>query len=585
MENSVSKENPIVRAAIYLEYDGKCFYEGLPIRFQGMHIDHVIPEYLEGTKELKNILEELGLPDNFNINSLYNLVPCSPNCNQVKNKKQYPVEFLSHCIHMRIKTKVEKIKNRIIRLTKEYKSDRDLAKLIAKLNEYSDRKKLEELYNILSREQPFPIFREVNKSSDIYTYTRSCINVRLSGYIPSYPNLEGSCLITFSNLRLRDCMITLNHKKIMERLFSGANTKFDLKLREYIIYPCRKENQIYYADLGNVRIPLERQEVEQLTEIVDDFFNLYIKECKKLYFLFCQYKFSRCGKNNYLRLVKINKKLWSYILKFCEEFDYKKGNSEWNIFDSGNSFIKVYYKKEAEFKTFIFPEIEGSKFIIPNDESLWLVWTDEFFMEKKIEDLQSNKIWSPNHTYQWIINKLIPYVVYYYEEKAKGLFTKKTSYMHFKRKFNIRDFIDSTPYDIGDTVNFLHFIERMQLFYSTYKYDYYCSSDLINLYESLRIIFEKSDISLQGIEYIKGKLDINEVHNKIDISDKLNIKIKSINSGKIYSSFKIDNVFRCIIVLLRDYKNNLSENEINLLRRRLNVFDEKRIIYDIRKNF
>ncbi|EEM85155.1 HNH endonuclease [Bacillus thuringiensis] len=43
MNNSVNKNNKIIRAALFLEYDGKCFYEGLPIRFQDMHIDHIIP--------------------------------------------------------------------------------------------------------------------------------------------------------------------------------------------------------------------------------------------------------------------------------------------------------------------------------------------------------------------------------------------------------------------------------------------------------------------------------------------------------------------------------------------------------------
>ena len=585
MENPVQKEKPIVRAALYLEYDGKCFYEGLPIRFQDMHIDHIIPEYLDGTEELKSILKILGLPDNFNINSIYNLVPCSPNTNQVKNKKQYPIDYLSHCINMRTKMKATKIMERIKQLTEEYKSDKNLAKLTAKLNEYNDKKKLEELYNALSREEPFPILREVNRNSDSYTYLRSYSNVRLSGLIPLYPSLEGRCLITFSNLRLRDCMITLNHTEIMGRLFSGANTDLDLKLRNYIIFPYNKNDEIYYVDLANVRIPLDRQEVQQLTEIVDDFFTLYIEECRNLYFLFCRDKFEKSSESNQLRLLKISKQLWFHILKFCREFDYNKGNSKWNIFDSGGSLIKVYYKNEAQFKMFAFPEIEDSKYVISDCEDIWLVWTDEFFMKRNIEDLESNKVWSPMYTYQWLINELIPYVIYHYSELEKGLFRKKSSYINFKKDFNIRDIVSLRSYDMDEKFNFLNFVEKIQLFYSTYNDDYYCSSDLINLYESLKIILERSDISLEGLEYIKSKIDIKEAHNKISILNELNKKIKSISSGEIYSSFVIDNVFRCMIVSIRDYKYNLSEDDISLLKKNLNVFNEKRIIDDIRRNF
>ncbi|WP_199882981.1 HNH endonuclease [Clostridium beijerinckii] len=349
MENPVDKSNLIVRAALYLEYEGKCFYEGLPIRFQDMHVDHVIPEYLEGTDELKKIIKILGLPENFNINSVYNLVSCSPNVNQVKNKKEYPVEFLSHCINMRTKPKAEKIKERVKKLTDEYKADKKLAKLTAMLNEYNNKEKLEELYNTLSREKPFIEFSEVNKDGNYYTYTKSLSNVHLSGYIPLYPNLEGSCLITFSNLRLRDCMITLNHKQIMKSLFSGVNTDIDLKLRNYIIYPYGDKQEIYYVDLANTRIPLERKEVEQLTKIIDDFYDYYIKECRYLYFLLSRDKFEKSDGGyecNQVRLLKISKQSWIHILRFCREFDYNNGDSKWNIFDSSSSFVKVYCKDQ-----------------------------------------------------------------------------------------------------------------------------------------------------------------------------------------------------------------------------------------------
>lgn len=153
MNNPVNTSSQIIKYALYLEYDGECFYERTKMRFKDMHIDHIIPKHLEGTKELEKLLKTLGLPKDFNLNSIYNLVPCRPNTNQVKNKNIYPDEFLAHCINMRTKVKADKIKERIEKITKEYKDDKNLAKLAAMLNEYDNKKKLEELYNSLSHEK------------------------------------------------------------------------------------------------------------------------------------------------------------------------------------------------------------------------------------------------------------------------------------------------------------------------------------------------------------------------------------------------------------------------------------------------
>lgn len=407
----------------------------------------------------------------------------------------------------------------------------------------------------------------------------------LSGYIPLYPSLEGSCLITFSNLRLRDCMITLDHKQIMNSLSSGVNTNLDLKLRNYIIYPCDNREEIYYVDLANTRIPLERKEVEQLIEIIDDFFNCYIEECRQLYFLLSRDKFDRSDESNQIRLITISKQLWFNILRFTREFDYSNGNSDWNIFDSGSSFIKIYYKHEGEFKAFIFPEIKGRKYMIPDNEDIVLVWTEEFFMHRKIDNFKNNKIWSSIYTYNWLINELIPYVIYYYSTNDTRLFKKKISYDDFKKEFNIKDFVHVSLYCNDNEKNILDFISEIQLFYSTYHDDYYCASDLIGLYKSLKVTIEKSDIDSYGLEYMMRKLDINTIINKTDILDYLDRKIQNINSGKVVSSFTVDNIFRCIVISFRDYNNNLSDKDIFLLKKKLNIFNEKRIINNICRKF
>ncbi|WP_199882983.1 hypothetical protein [Clostridium beijerinckii] len=67
--------------------------------------------------------------------------------------------------------------------------------------------------------------------------------------------------------------------------------------------------------------------------------------------------------------------------------------------------------------------------------------------------------------------------------------------------------------------------------------------------------------------------------------NRLDRRIKNVGSGGIYSAFSIDNIFRCMLVSLRDYKNMLTEGEMTLIKKKLDVFEQKRIIEDIRRNF
>ena len=261
------------------------------------------------------------------------------------------------------------------------------------------------------------------------------------------------------------------------------------------------------------------------------------------------------------------------------------GDLKWNVFDSSSSFIKIYDKDKRQFKAFIIPEIESRKYMLSSDESIWLVWTDEFQMDRKIEYLESNEIWSPSYTYKWLIDELIPYVIYYYSNDSKGLFKKKISYEDFKNNYDISNFVYLAEKHIENDYNILDFVTKIQQFYSTYHNDYYSNSDLINLYESLKFIIDKTNITPKGLNYISRKLDAINCLDKNQIINYLDDIMENIGLGGVYSAFIIDNIFRCMLVLLRDYKNNLTRDDIDLLRKKLDVFDQKRIIEDICRNF
>jgi hypothetical protein len=79
---------PEARRAIWLVHEKKCAYTGRELSFDELHIDHVIPKELnkeENWQRKAEILRELGLPDNFDLYELPNLVPTFTTYNRKKS--------------------------------------------------------------------------------------------------------------------------------------------------------------------------------------------------------------------------------------------------------------------------------------------------------------------------------------------------------------------------------------------------------------------------------------------------------------------------------------------------------------------
>lgn len=585
MNGKYNKKNDIVRAALFYEYEGKCFYSNEPLRYKEMHIDHIIPQGLTNEK-IKGIISVLGLPEDFNINSLYNLVPCNPNVNEVKNKNTYPEAFLGHCIYDKTTKKVDKVKNRIEQLKIDKNIDKAIAKLVATAEGSIGKEELERIYDSISNEKPYEESRRIHKYSDSYSYCKSLSNVELTAYLPLYPNIQGSCLITFNTLRLRDCMITLNHEQILNRLFEGIKTDLESGMRKFIIQNFYNDKKDYFVDLGNVRIPLKRDEVVQFLDIIDDFYDIYIESVKEIYQVFDWSNFHRIDRNkNNLTLCKISKKLWFEIGEFCRKFDYQNGNTEWHIFDATGSMIKILDKETQNFRAFIFPMIEESKYNIYSTEDVSIIWTDEYFWDKKIEYYKENEYWSPMVTYKWLIKNLIPKVIYEIEIRgAKKLFTPTKSFDSFKKEFDHINYVSLIPNQEIET-DLLAILQKLQTFFTGLPSVVLKTEDLNEFYKILKIIISYSDMNDSEVNYIKSKL---QLQLKDESKENLLKAISSlVDKDEIISVslYKVDLVFRCMIVTIRDCKNYMTEKDIEYIKDSLNKYYNLMIREEIRTNY
>ncbi|MFC0525988.1 HNH endonuclease [Pontibacillus salicampi] len=578
---SENKNNPYVRAALFEIYEGKCFYEKTPIRYREMTIDHIIPEsYKDKPDQLKRKLNESGLPEDFDINCLYNLVPTHGSYNYKKNNDVYPTSWIVHSIYSETSKKANKISDKISELKRNYKFDKDLASLSTYIDKFESEKQLEIIYNTLSGEGEFNVERQVYSGQENLIYKRSLPNVKMNGHVPNFPNNKGSCLITFNSLRLRDCMITLNHNQILEVLLDGYKTPLDLNLRNFII----KDRNSYFVQLGNTRVPLDQPILEQLCEIIDDFADIYMKKLRENRDFFRKDIFPHSPNSNEVKLLKVSIQLWQQIMNYVNKYDYENGDTSDHIFDATASFIKIHSKDNNKLydeghHAFLIPEQEKQSYIIHSNNDVWITWTDDFFLsrENKKENYSCKRFWSPEFTYNWLVDELIPKVIYdnYINSRKDKLFIKNKTitFEEFQKELDISSAIKYKPDYIKRTDKnntFYFYIDKLQRFYGRNQYKgFYSKSELKGLYEVFQQLLSDSDID--DLHYISKNLPFTKSISKSDIL-KETIVYKNSLIDNVVDSFTIDLVLRNIVVIVRDLNINLSEEFIDEQLEKLNPF-------------
>lgn len=80
----------IRRQSLWEVYNKRCFYCERLLLFNDCEIDHIISQYYKkNTNERERILKHYNLPEDFDIDSIENQVPCHSVCNKKKGNKQF----------------------------------------------------------------------------------------------------------------------------------------------------------------------------------------------------------------------------------------------------------------------------------------------------------------------------------------------------------------------------------------------------------------------------------------------------------------------------------------------------------------
>ena len=98
-----------LRFGVWIAHGEKCWVCRKPIEFSEVHIDHIIPESLDGAEKLSSYLIELGLPGEFDLYSPMNFAPAHLSCNTSKGAKLFrPTPLIQEVLHGNVASRAEK---------------------------------------------------------------------------------------------------------------------------------------------------------------------------------------------------------------------------------------------------------------------------------------------------------------------------------------------------------------------------------------------------------------------------------------------------------------------------------------------
>lgn len=119
------------RAAIWLAWKRRCAYTGDVLAFRDLDIDHILPADLASRPQEFEVLKlKLGLPENFELNSLENYLPCGRMRNRQKANAVFDEGAATYFLQM-AKGRLPNVKAEIARLTETTKKEFHLTTLAA----------------------------------------------------------------------------------------------------------------------------------------------------------------------------------------------------------------------------------------------------------------------------------------------------------------------------------------------------------------------------------------------------------------------------------------------------------------------
>ena len=549
----VNKDHTKVRLALWEAHGRKCFYERIPLRYTEMTIDHIIPQQRTKQPErLAELFSELELPADFSVDSIYNLVPAGASPNRRKSNHDYSLNTLRFYLEQAA-----------ILVPKYFKE--------LELNESrSKQDSLIQRIDLLSGQSS--TYDEADHITENHgTFVED--HIRLYAHLPNHPHTRGSCLFTLKSVMLRDCMITFDHAEIMSTLLVGVNSGTSFEQRRFFV---GTNDQGYYVQLGNNRFSLTLEELLELCRVVDRLAPVYLDALEKMEH---KRQIKRFDKSNTVedsfRVLRITRHVWNLLLDFAGQFDMDSGTSEWHLFDSHPSILKVWRRDVADSRrrplAIFWPEqVEPSSFISYRsaDQEMWLVWQslEDEPSELANEETQNfDRLWNPEAAYRWLVEDLIPYAFYLHSRSTRTFgFLSTRSFKSFCRTFDVSQHVclrqiesETVLEDTSSIAEATRIADNLQTFFHTRRQIYLEADGLRTIYALMIAYIDRCPEC--ATSYVAGNLGHMRAREDESLTDTLSLTRQKLANGD-HNAYQTDLFFRALgemlDVLIRRRESN-----------------------------
>jgi hypothetical protein len=566
----IKADNKSMRFAMWKAYNKLDYYYKTPIDYGKMEVDHIVSvDLYKYPEKLKEELKSLELPEDFEKDHLLNYVPSSRESNREKSNKGDKI------VKLLALSRASNMYNKILNEIKKLETDETATELAIKLAEMTDKKNKEFIINlILDETEEFEYKRIVTD----YSYLMRMRRVSLSAFFFNDDlGTRPSCLFEFKAIKLRDSLITLDFRDIIEILIPNKNTPYTMEKRNFIVY---KDGEEYCIQIKNCRLFLSEQEIDELCIIIDDFIKVFIdsliKMEKRRYY--GQYYIST---NGCIKMCRIPKQLCLEIFDFINS---EKDDDYWDIFEPNRGEIKIYTEGHTLYKNgyhaIIKIEHESEQYQWYSQEHVWLNLVPSY------QKISSNvQWWSPKEVQIWLESKLIPKVIYETKVERNLLKKPKISYEKFwsdKKLGNIVTYSDIQLIDMDNIQSqggLLDVVRQLQIFYSIGHNHYYFEEGIADLYKMIYEILMLKEI--EHIQYIISKLGIFKAKNQKELINEIQDYLSDY-SEKVINNQIIELTFRVIIDALEKVKECLNLYKVSEYKDYIEPFVSE---YNIAKRF
>lgn len=531
--HEANPDDPAVRYAIYKAYGEKCFYLDRPLDKNFYTLDHIIPEkYKKQPEALAQYLGKLGYIEPFHVDSLENLVPAERLFNTRVKRDDLLPPVVAWPYLKRAESKIPFILKEIDKFNKKKDEEKALLELLAHANENSNREQYaKQVFDLITEEDSY--FgggkQVIRYGEDAFIYKNATPNVHIYSLMPTLKQIDGTCLITFKSLKIRDCMITFSHNQIINILFQGLHTNISLGMRRFIV---GIQNEMVCLQFPNNRFFISIDEVQQLCDLIDDFVLDYINALQRLEVMLGIkiFKKAKYWSKGY-RLMKVDHTLWNTLLRFSNEFDYQNGETEWHVFNRNNMFIQVQVQEQRLEKYIglhlrLVAERCDDNFLDFNqgNSKVWIVWDIGHF-ENDPDLIQRNGYWDAVTTFEWLADKFIPYVIAHYNYKfvkRNKWNLKKPSFEDYKTSLNKEYLFYPSSLELNNdhisgVSDLIQVLKSMQSYLSNWDSFFLNNSEIGKIYDSISICLKKIPLKDYSYEYISRELGCRHLKEREDI--------------------------------------------------------------------